>query len=105
MFRLLPEGFANADLREHLAPLLGLDPSQLTPGCMTYHLRRLRLHGLIARVSGHHRYQVTERGLRIALFFTRTYARLLRPGLSHLRPEAVRDDSPLGRCFSQLETT
>ncbi len=104
MFRLLPEGFANATLREHLAPLLGLDPSQLTPGSMTYHLRRLRLHGLIARVPGHHRYQVTERGLRIALFFTRTYARLLRPGLSQLRPETVPDDSPLGRRFNQLET-
>jgi hypothetical protein len=105
MFRLLPEGFANANLRAHLAPLLGLDPSQLTPGCMTYHLRRLRLHGLIERLPGRHRYRVTERGLRIALFFTRTYARLLRPGLSHLRPDAVPDASPLGRRFSQLETT
>jgi hypothetical protein len=105
LFRLLPEGFANADLREHLAPLLGLDPSQLTPGGMTYHLRRLRLHGLIERLPHRHRYHVTDRGLRIALFFTRTYARLLRPGLSHLRPETVPDDSPLGRRFSQLETT
>lgn len=105
MFRLLPEGFANSDLREHLAPLLGLDPSQLTPGGMTYHLRRLRLHGLIERLPHRHRYRVTDRGLRIALFFTRTYARLLRPGLSHLRPETVPDDSPLGRRFSQLETT
>jgi hypothetical protein len=105
MFRLLPEGFANADLREALAPLLGLDPSQLTPGGMTYHLRRLRLHGLIERLPGHHRYQVTERGLRIALFFTRSYARLLRPGLSHLRPDTVPDDSPLGQRFHQLETT
>jgi hypothetical protein len=105
MFRLLPEGFSNATLRAHLAPLLGLDPSQLTPGCMTYHLRRLRLHGLIERLPGRHRYRVTERGLRIALFFTRTYTRLLRPGLSHLRPETVPDDSPLGQRFSQLEAT
>jgi len=105
MFRLLPEGFSNANLREHLAPLLGLDPSQLTPGRMTYHLRRLRLHGLIERLPGHHRYRVTHRGLRIALFFTRTYARLLRPGLSHLRPDTVPDDSLLGRQFHRLETT
>ena len=41
--------------------------------------------------------------MRIALFFTRTYARLLRPGLSHLRPETLPDDSPLGRRFNQLE--
>ncbi len=45
MFRLLPAGFSNAELRAHLAPLLGLSPSALTPGGLTYHLRRLRLHG------------------------------------------------------------
>ncbi|MCC7359740.1 MAG: hypothetical protein IT317_09695 [Anaerolineales bacterium] len=103
MFRLLPEGFANADLRAHLAPLLGLDPSQLTPGRMTFHLRRLRLHALIGRLPGRHRYRVTGCGLRIALFFTRTYARFLRPGLSLLRPDTVPDDSPLGRQFDRLE--
>jgi hypothetical protein len=32
----------------------------ITPGQTTYHLRRLRLHGLIARVPKSHRYRVTE---------------------------------------------
>ena len=104
MFRLLPEGFSNADVREPLAQLLGLDPSHLTPGRMTYHLRRLRLHGLIERMPHRHRYRVTETGLRVALFFTRTYARILRPGLAQVRPESVPEDSPLGRRFTQLET-
>jgi len=27
LFRLLPEGFANADLREHLAPVLAWFPA------------------------------------------------------------------------------
>jgi hypothetical protein len=27
VFRLLPIGFSNRDLRAHLAPLLGLDPA------------------------------------------------------------------------------
>ena len=49
VFRLLPRGFANHELREHLAPLLGKDPSEMTQGRMTYQLRRLRLHGLIVR--------------------------------------------------------
>ena len=40
-------------------PLLGIAPDQLTPGQMTYHLRRLRLHGLIQRIPNSHRYQVT----------------------------------------------
>jgi hypothetical protein len=50
MFRLLPRGFSNRELRDHWASLLGKAPQSITPGQMTYHLRRLRLHGLIERV-------------------------------------------------------
>lgn len=46
---------------------------------MTYDLRRPRLHGIIERIPKTHCYQLTPDGLRIALFFSRTYARLLRP--------------------------
>ncbi|MEX2283303.1 MAG: hypothetical protein WEE89_12540, partial [Gemmatimonadota bacterium] len=84
MFRLLPRGFSNRDLRLHLAPLLGLEPCSISAGRMTYDLRRLRLHGLIERTPGSHRYHLTTTGLRTALFFTRAYARLLRPGISQL---------------------
>jgi len=49
---------------------------------MTYGLRRLKLHGLIEKVAGTRRYRVTQQGLRLAMFFTRTYDRLLRPGLA-----------------------
>jgi len=103
VFRLLPRGFCNRELREHLAPLLGEDPSALTPGRMTYQLRRLRWHGLIVRQAGTHRYGVTDQGLRVALFFTRSYARLLRPGLSEVMTENPLDDPPLRRAFAQLE--
>jgi hypothetical protein len=103
VFRLLPRGFCNRELREHLAPLLGEDPSALTQGRMTYQLRRLRLHGLIVRQAGTHRYGVTDQGLRVALFFTRSYARVLRPGLSEVTTENQPDDPPLRRAFGQLE--
>jgi hypothetical protein len=105
-FRLLPRGFSNRDLREHLAPLLGRDPSDITPGQMTYQLRRLRLHGLIVRQPKTHRYQVTDFGLRVSLFFTRTYARLLRPGLAQLTAETdiANNPSPLRHAFNQVET-
>jgi len=69
-FRLLPCGFANHELRALLAPLLGLNPHHFTQGQMTYHLRRLRLHGLIERIPDTHRYQVTEFGWRVAFFST-----------------------------------
>jgi hypothetical protein len=104
-FRLLPQGFANPDLRVLFAPLLGLAPDQLSPGQMTYHLRRLRLHGLIERIPHTHRYQVTDFGWRVAFFFTRTYARLLRPGLAHIVPQAPPLNHPLQLRFDQLEKT
>jgi hypothetical protein len=103
LFCLLPRGFANRDLRAHLAPLLGMDPSHLTAGRMTYELRRLRLHGLIVRLPGTQRYRVTAEGLRIALFFTRTYARLLRPGLARIFSTALPDEEALRPYFDDLE--
>jgi hypothetical protein len=102
-FRLLPRGFANHDLRALLAPLLGLAPDQVTPGQMTYHLRRLRLHGLIERVPASHRYQVTEFGWRVALFFSRVYTRVLRPGLAQIVPTAPPDNGLLQQRFNQLD--
>jgi hypothetical protein len=102
-FRLLPQGFANHELRVLLAPLLRLAPDQLTPGQMTYHLRRLRLHGLIQRIPNTHRYQVTDFGWWVALFFTRTYARLIRPGLAQIVPNALPANTRLQQRFNQLK--
>jgi hypothetical protein len=103
VFRLLPRGFSNRDLRDHWAPLLGQAPAALTPGQMSYHLRRLRLHGLIERIAKTHRYRVTDSGWRTALFCTRTYNRVLRPGLAQVIPAQASDDSSLRRCFDQLD--
>jgi hypothetical protein len=103
VFRLLPRGFSNHDLRDHWAPLLGKAPAALSPGQMSYHLRRLRLHGLIERIPKTHRYRVTDSGWRTALFCTRTYNRVLRPGLAQVIPEEASDDSSLRRCFDQLD--
>ena len=103
VFRLLPEGFANRDLRALLARLLGVTPDTLTPGSLTYQLRRLRLHGFITRIDGTHRYHVTAPGLRTALFFTRVYARVLRPGLAHVLPRAPAPTSALRHAFDGLE--
>ena len=102
-FRLLPQGFANHELRVLLAPLLGLAPDQLTPGQMTYHLRRLRLHGLIQRIPNSHRYQVTDCGWRVAFFFTRLYARVIRPGLAHILPTPPPSHHRLRLRFDQLD--
>jgi hypothetical protein len=103
LFRLLPRGFRSRDLREHLAPLLGENPSLWTPGRLTYQLRRLRLHGLIERVPGTQRYQVTEYGQRVTHWCSRCHARLFRPALGELLSNAFPDDTPLRRAFEQFD--
>ena len=79
-------GFSNRILREQLAPLLGQQPADLTLGKMTYHLLRLRLHGMIERIPNSYLNRLTDLGLRSEWFFTRTYARILRPGLATSSP-------------------
>ena len=86
VFRLLPHGFTHRDLRTCLAPLLGLTPEAMTSGQISYDLRRLRIHGLIGRVPGTFRYQVTPAGIRQAMFLTRLTQRLLITGLAELAP-------------------
>lgn len=102
VFRLLPDGFANRDLRAHLAPLLGVDAETMTAGKMTYDLRRLRLHGLIERIPHTHRYRVTDLGLRTAIFFTRAYNRLIRTGLAQLNDPTT--STTLRNVFTKLDT-
>jgi len=104
LFVLLPAGFHNATLRQHVAALLGEPPERYGPGRMTYDLRRLRLHGLIARLPHTHRYEVTAQGKRVCLFFTKVNARVIRPGLSQLFdgcPKAP--NRPLAAAMRQLD--
>jgi len=104
LFVLLPDGFRNATLRQHVAALLGETPERYGPGRMTYDLRRLRLHGLIARLPHSHRYAVTALGKRVCLFFTKVNARIIRPGLSQLFdgcPQAP--NRPLATAIRQLD--
>jgi len=83
-FRFLPRGFTNRDLRNCLAPLLGLDAGDMTSGQISYDLRRLRIHGLIERIPGTFRYHLTPAGIRQATFLTRLTQRLLITGLAEL---------------------
>src|SRR5215813_6102828 len=102
LFRQLPQGFRAADLRQHLAALSGRDPAAITQSAVTYQLRRLRLHGLIERTPNSFRYHVTDLGWRVALFFTRTYSRLLRPGLAAALPALRAVATPLKSAFDAL---
>ena len=70
---------------------------------MSYDLRRLRLHGLIERIPKTQRYRLTTFGLKTALFYSRTYQRLLRRGLSKLHNPAVSQSSALALNFANFQ--
>jgi hypothetical protein len=96
IFRLLPGGFLNRDLRALLTDLLRrLPDEQITAGQMTYDLRRLRAHGLIERIPGSHRYRVTDTGLHHAMLLTHVHTRVLQPGLAQLLDPAPPRPTPL----------
>ena len=82
---LAATGFTSKNLRVLIAGLLG---STYTPGQMTYDLRRLRLGGLIRRLPHTNRYTLTADGIRIAVFYTKIYNRLLVPLTAANQPQA-----------------
>jgi hypothetical protein len=103
LFSLQARGFTNQEMRALLAQLLGQDPDQYSAGRMTYDLRRLRLHGILSRIPHSHRYELTPLGLRVALLFSRTYTRLLRPTLAEIMSHAPPAGSPIRATFDKLE--
>jgi len=84
VFRLLPHGFLNRDLRGLLAGPLGRGPDEISAGQVSYDLRRLRAHGSITRIPRSHRYRITDIGLHHAMLITHLHTRVLQPGLAHL---------------------
>jgi hypothetical protein len=103
LFHLLPRGFSNADLRTRVANLLGMIPAAVSSGRMAYDLRRLRLHGLIAKIPKSHRYTVTHEGMRIAIFLLRSHTHLLRPGLAAVKDHAPPAQTKLTRAIDNLD--
>ena len=82
---LAATGITNKSLR---ALMTGLLHAPYTPGQMTYDLRQLRLNGLIRRLPHTNRYTLTSDGIRIAVFYTKVYNRLLMPLTAANQPQA-----------------
>ncbi|MBV9173152.1 MAG: hypothetical protein JOZ81_24060 [Chloroflexi bacterium] len=101
-FAHVPEGFQNRDLRPLVAALLGRPLEAYSRGAMTYDLRRLRVHGLIQRLPGTHRYMVTLDGWQVAGFYTTLYDHVLSPGWAVLAQPATHTPEPLARALRQL---
>lgn len=98
-------GFTNRQLVDLVAPLLD---GPYTTRQATYDLRRLSRKGLIRRVPNTHRYHLTPLGRTVAVLFTKTYGRVLTPGLTLLDlslPSDIAQRSPLSRSWRHFNTT
>jgi hypothetical protein len=71
--------------------IAGLLGSDYRSNQMTYDLRRLRLAGLIRRQLRSNRYRLTDDGIRVAIFYTKVYNRLLTPLIAADQPQAPSD--------------
>jgi hypothetical protein len=101
----LVAGFCNREVVERVRAL-GTAP--YTARQATYDLRRLKRKGLIVKLAHTHRYQLTSLGRRVAVLFTKTYGRVLAPGLSALDPRLPEDvvaRSPLTMAWRAFEQT
>ena len=103
IFRLLPNGFTNRDLRSALAPLRGQQPDDVR-GQTTYDLRRLRAHHMIERIPHTHRYRVTDDGIRRSLFLTRLHQHFLIPGIAQVTGSSPPMDTRLRAVSRAYET-
>ncbi len=104
-FTHLIAGFDNRALASRVAALLD---APYTSRHATYDLRRLRRKELIIRLPGHHRYQLTPLGRRVAVLFTKAYGRVLTPGLTMLNPTLAPDikrRSALATAWSHFDRT
>jgi DNA-binding transcriptional ArsR family regulator len=77
----------------------------MTQGRMSYHLRRLRLHGLIERIPHTNRYQITDFGLRAAVFLTRVYSRFIAGAIAEIADRHLSGADPpsLRRAIDNLD--
>jgi hypothetical protein len=101
-FSHLPDGFRHRALRPLVAGLLARDLVSYTAGAMTYDLRRLRLHRVVARLPGTQRYTLTPSGVRAAFFYTTLHRRLRQ-----VRPPSDAEDlaapTPLRAALRHLD--
>ena len=104
-FGHLIAGFTNRGLRDRMSALLD---APYTSRQATYDLRRLKRKGLIRRLPGRQRYELTPLGRRVAVLFVKTYGRVLTPGLIELDPALpveLAHGSPLALAWHRLDRT
>ena len=83
-------GWTTRQVLEEIHRRFGLTPEGYGLNSLRYDLRKLKAHGLLERVDGHHRWRLTEKGQRVAVLFLLFHRRLCGPLAAsqfHHRPD------------------
>jgi hypothetical protein len=84
---------------------LGSESGRQARSCSRSSTRRHRggLFPGFERIPKTHRYRITAKGLRIAIFYTRLYNRSLRTGLAMISPDPVDAGVPIAKSIRAAE--
>ncbi len=100
----LTDGVTNGTLRPLVRDLLGGTSVSYTAGQLCDDLRRLVRKAVLHKLPGRHGDVLTPQGRRWALFVTKPYARILRPGFQMMDANlSVQPTPALTRALGELD--
>ena len=100
-------GWRCSDIHQITLATFGLTAATYTPNQLRYDLRKLKAHGLLARIGRSYRYRLTDKGVKAALMFILFHKRVCGP-LAHSlfdhRPnEALQPNSKVEKAYYRAD--
>jgi hypothetical protein len=83
-------GWRSVDIHQAILASFGLSADRYTLTQLRYDLRKMKAHGLLERKENRYLYQLTDKGIKVALMFVLFHHRVCGPlsnSLFHHRPE------------------
>ena len=93
-------GWHTVQIWEAIHSAFDLSPETYTLNQLRYDLRKLKAHGLLARVGRQYAYRLTDKGMRVAALFVLFHKRICGPlanTLFHNRP-TLKPKPPYSHC-------
>ena len=99
--------FKSMEIRSRIITEFEIEDSTYSRNQVIYDIRKLRAHGLVKKLNGTNRYQLTGYGVKVALAFTLMRKRIYGPlhySLFHHQPDSVMPvESKLEQMYRKLD--
>jgi Winged helix DNA-binding domain len=90
-------GWRTADIHQAILTSFGLSAERYTLTQVRYDLRKMRAHGLLERDGRRYAYQLTPKGIRVALLFVLFHKRVCGPLANSLFERPPSRTPPAGK--------